>query len=637
MKRLIFIVYFVLLSIFGFSAPSQYSWSTANIPDNLKSNAFAVIRQDSTVVECKDCNTMITSHVVAVTVLNDSGSNFADFSCYTNRNSLLKKFRCTVYDAAGVVKRKLTKNELEVSQYSESMADDYTQYSLEISYPIYPYTVVYEYEKVYSNGYISIPVYSPTYSIGASLERSSYTLITPTGYEYKYKSVNCDVVPECSTTASGSKTATWRMDGIPARKSDRYMPDYYELTPRVYFAPKEFVYYKFRGSAASWEDYGRWQWNLMVGRDALPDGLAREVHELTDTITTKRGKIKALYDYLGRTTRYVSIQLGIGGLQPMTAEEVYKNKFGDCKALSNYMKAMLKECGIESNYVEIHTRNRHIFREIVSPVQTNHVILKVPDEDGDLWLECTNTDVPMGFPHGSIAGHDAVVYADGTARIETVPISRDEDNAIVSEATISFGASDSTYVRINESFEGMCSDRFTGISKLKKKELISLARDGMNLPLATVDNVGVAEYLSQQRLPIVRLTCDISAMKYANVSGGRMFIPLTPFGLSAVKLNKIRETDIYIKTGYVWRQKIDIRLPDGYAIERIPSSVTINNDFGSGMLEVSVSDNAITVNIERRYNSGTYPASEADKFGELLNFLPRIAKGSIILKKVPTE
>lgn len=637
MKRLVFIVCFVVLSVSGFSAPQQCSWNTTGIPDNLKSNAFAVIRQDSTVVECKDCNTMFSSHVVAITVLNDNGSDFADFSCYTNRNSSLKKFRCTVYDAAGAVKRKLTKNELDVSQYSESMADDYTHYSLEISYPIYPYTVVYEYEKVYSNGYISIPVYSPAYSAGVSLEHSFYTLITPTGYEYKYKSVNCDVVPECRTTASGGRAATWRMDEIPARKSDRYMPDYYELTPRVYFAPHEFVYYKFRGSAVSWEDYGRWQWNLMEGRDVLPEKLIHEVHELTDTITTKRGKIKALYDYLGRTTRYVSIQLGIGGLQPMTAEEVYRNKFGDCKALSNYMKAMLKECGIESNYVEIHTRNRHIFRDLVSPVQTNHAILKVPDEDGDLWLECTNTDVPMGFPHGSIAGHDAVVYADGTAHIETVPINRDEDNAIVSEATISFGASDSTYVKINEVFEGMCSDRFAGIRKLKKKDLVSLARNRVNLSLATVDNVGVAEYLSPQQQPAVRLTYDILAMKYANMSGGRVFIPLTPFAISSVKLNKMRETDIYIKTGYVWRQKIDIRLPDGYAIESVPTSINVNNDFGSGSLEIAASDGAITVNIERRYNSGTYSASDADKFGELLNFLPRIANGSIILKKVPTE
>lgn len=636
MKRLIFAVCFTVLSVCGFAAPQLYSWSAAGIPDKLKTNTFAVIRQDSTVVECKDCNTMTVSQMLAVTVLNDSGSSFADFSCYTNRNSSLKKFRCTVYDASGAVKRKLSKNELQASQYSESMADDYTQYSLEVSYPIYPYTVVYEYETVYSNGYIAIPVYSPAYVVGASLERSSYTMITPNGYDYKYKSVNCDIAPECRTTASGGKSATWRMDGVPARKSDRYMPDYYALTPRVYFAPAEFVYYKFRGSAASWEDYGHWQWNLMEGRDVLPEGLAKEVHELTDTIATKRGKIKALYDYLGRTTRYVSIQLGIGGLQPMTAAEVYKNKFGDCKALSNYMKAMLKECGIESNYVEIHTRNRHIFRDLVSPTQTNHAILKVPDEDGDLWLECTNTDVPMGFPHSSIAGHDAVVYADGTAHIETVPVCRDEDNTIVSEATISFGANDSTYVKINEVFGGMCSDRFNGIGKMKKKDLVSLVRNRVNISLATVDKVGVTEPKSEH-LPSLSLTYDISAIKYANMSGGRIFVPLTPFDGSAAKLGKNRETDIYIKTGYVWRQKMTFRIPEGYEIESRPASVDIANDFCSGSLKIDVSDGTVTVEIERRYNSGTYPASDADKFGELLNFLSRLHKNSIILKKAPTN
>ena len=97
-----------------------------------------------------------------------------------------------------------------------------------------------------------------------------------------------------------------------------------------------------------WQSFGAWQRELREGRDALPDALRREVHALTDTLTTPREKVRALYDYLGATTRYESIQLGIGGLQPMPAAEVFRTKFGDCKALASYLRALLAECGIAS-------------------------------------------------------------------------------------------------------------------------------------------------------------------------------------------------------------------------------------------------------------------------------------------------
>ena len=94
-------------------------------------------------------------------------------------------------------------------------------------------------------------------------------------------------------------------------------------------------------------------YQLIKGRDVLPEEVKKKVHELTDNKGDKE-KISVLYDFLQKNTRYISIQLGIGGWQPFEASYVAEKKYGDCKALSNYMIALLKEAGITGKYVEIY-------------------------------------------------------------------------------------------------------------------------------------------------------------------------------------------------------------------------------------------------------------------------------------------
>src|SRR5690606_2173354 len=137
-------------------------------------------------------------------------------------------------------------------------------------------------------------------------------------------------------------------------KSEPYCPAASELLPTIMVSPSLFEAESYTGSMSSWNDFGIFMNMLYQGRDELTPIMKANVGELTANAKTDREKIDALYRYMQKNMRYVSVQLGIGGWQPFDAKYVEANKYGDCKALSNFMKALLKEVGIPAYPVLIY-------------------------------------------------------------------------------------------------------------------------------------------------------------------------------------------------------------------------------------------------------------------------------------------
>lgn len=366
------------------------------IPEALLAESDAVVRLDETETTYTSPTNVVERHHRQITILRQSAARKGFFTCVVDRNSALKSFAGTVRDAHGKVIRKLKRSELKYSEYSSGLADDAGYYTLEILAPTVPYTVDVEYEIACNDGILAFAPFLPVASTATSLEKAAYTLSVPAGTPLGYKC--CRTGEPEKRTEKERDIYRWQLEQLPAVEAEEMMPRLIDLLPMVFAVPYVFRYGQTQGSMRDWQSFGTWQQELLEGRDALPDALRREVHALTDTLATPREKVRALYDYLGATTRYVSIQLGIGGLQPMPAAEVFRTKFGDCKALANYLRALLAECGIDSDYAIIHLDRPRMFRDFASANQANHAILRVPLAADTLWLECTNTEIVRLHP-----------------------------------------------------------------------------------------------------------------------------------------------------------------------------------------------------------------------------------------------
>src|SRR6202012_193753 len=161
---------------------------------------------------------------------------------------------------------------------------------------------------------------------------------------------------------------------------------------------------------------------------------AAEVKKMTDTIKTDKEKAKFLYKYLQQNVRYVSIQLGIGGYKPFPATFVDEKKYGDCKALANYMRALLKAVNIPSYYAIIRAGTNQepadfSFNENVF----NHAIVCIPFKNDTTWLECTSNTSPFGKLGSFTENRNALLITEDGGKLVNTPRSTMQDNQFNSE------------------------------------------------------------------------------------------------------------------------------------------------------------------------------------------------------------
>src|SRR5690554_5238221 len=159
------------------------------------------------------------------------------------------------------------------------------------------------------------------------------------------------------------------------------------------------------------------------------------MRKLVENESDTRKKAEKIYKYVQNKTRYVSIQLGIGGWKPMNAKDVDRLGYGDCKALTSYTKALLEAVDIPSYYSIIYNSSakRNISEDFVS-MQGNHVILAVPTDNDLYWLECTSQTIPFNYIGSSNDDRIVLAINEKEAKLKRTPIYQTKNNSQTSVA-----------------------------------------------------------------------------------------------------------------------------------------------------------------------------------------------------------
>ena len=628
MKRFFSIILFFAASAI---AVAQEVWRASDIADSLKREAYSVVRDYKAVVTASSQKSMIVHYHRVVTILNKKGEDHALWNCTTDDFSQLTSFSGKIYDEQGKVRQKLKRSDVHTSQYSEHLATDNQKNYVEPPVMDYPYTIEYDWEVKSSNGYVEYDFFSPVWYDRQALEKASFKVTVPTGTKIRYMSLPHEQNPQKFEDGKND-VYVWNMPPMRCLIDEEYDDHSMYICPSVIAMPYEFVFGESSGILDTWENKGKWFHQLAEGRGNLLPADKQKVKELTAGCTSDKEKIAALYKYLEDKTRYVSIQLGIGGWQPMSAEEVGKTGFGDCKALTNYMQALLKEAGIESCQTIISTRYSELLKDFPNMHQTNHVILTIPQADGsNMVVECTNPQLPLGFISGDYAGHQALQVVNGVGKLIRIPEYTPDNNYEKIVADVQLQADGKSVVKFSDDHYGDRYDAVRSIVYQGDKERKERVCRWISLQDPVVESVKVNE--TKTDIPHLDVQSELKGT-YAKINGNKMFIVCNPFrNVHIPRFRKDRTRPIITENAYRLEDEIRITLPDGYVYPAGQNADTTKTDFGSYTLDIRQDGQKLIIKTSFTINKGRFDISRKDDFANFREKTSKMLRRLIIIEK----
>ncbi len=602
---------------------NEGDYAVGRIPAALLKNANAVLRAELLRFEIKNVRQTITTKRYAITILNANGDAWAAFTEFYNHQSKIISAEGALYDASGKLIRKVKRKDMEdLSAVSgANLIDDSRIRKHNFHHRSYPYTVEYIIEKE-TAGTLFFPAWIPQGGERLSVVSSSVEIVCPTGYTFRHKAFNYEGEPAVKTEKN-SYTSTWSIKDMPALTREPLAPLWHELTTAVIFGPTDFQMENYTGNMGSWQDFGKFIYALKENRDQLPETVKRKVSELTAGVKDPVEKIDRLYRYMQQHTRYISIQLGIGGWQPFPASEVASKGYGDCKALSNYMYSLLKEAGIRSYYTLVRAGSDRQYLTTDFPSQQfNHVILCVPVDKDTVWLECTSQTLPTGYLGDHTDDRYALLVDEQGGKLVRTPTYGVNENLQRRLLKAELDENGNLTVRADTRYGAIQQDNIHHlINHLSQDRIKQHLQERLNLGTYQVDKFEYKE--DKSALPFIDESLEIRVNHYATVTGRRLFIVPNIMTRSNTRLrpDTARKNDIGIRFAYRDVDSVEIRLPPGYKAESIPPPFVFNCAFGSYNSSVELDGDTLRYYRQEERNSGRFSAQQ---YAELLKFQENI-------------
>lgn len=634
MKNLCCALFFLL---FTFNSSAQKSdYSIQSIPDSLKQNANVIIRLDQMDIVIASQKSMNIKKQRIVSVLNENGLHEIGAYQHYDKSTSIKSIEAIVYDGFGnevkKIRRKDFKDQSAVSG-STLFSDNRILY-LDYTPISYPFTIAYACEVESSNtAFIPQWYFIGSYYSGVQKCILNVTFPKELGFkkkEFRFEGFNIKKTEESDTKLSYLAT------NITAQKPEELSPSPGDLFPKVMMGLENFHLEGVDGKATTWEAFGKWYGEkILTGTTILPEETKSKIKALVGDEKDPIKKAKIIYDYVQKKSRYVNIAVGIGGWKPMLASDVDRLGYGDCKALSNYTRALLEVVNVPSyNTILYGDRYKSDIQSDFVSMQGNHMILAIPNKDNYIWLECTSQDDPFGYQGTFTDDRDVLVVKPEGGEIVRTKIYHDKGNSQEGKGTYTIDENGNFAGILKIASQGSQYASKSRVENMQPNEKEEHYKDYWD----NINNLKLGKISFNNDKENIRFTEDVqlSATNYGTISGNKMMFVVDAFNQNTRNIKRIRnrKNPFQIQRGYLDTDEIDITLPTGFTIEFLPSNYELKGKFGEYKTEIIKRDNnKLTYKRTMLLNKGNYSNKEYEEYRLFMEQVSRNDNAKIILTK----
>lgn len=627
-----FYILLFLIIPFSSSAKSKEKYPISDIPDELLSNAHAVVRKATTIYEYNSPSDAVETNYFAITILKESALGLAEFAEGYDKLMKINNIEGNIYDKDGKHVKRIKQE--DIKDYSSisgaSLYEDNRVKYIDPEYNTYPFTIEYSYVRKYQTTMFS-PSWSPFNGYNVPVQETSFTFLAPSGYKLNYKCNNMSVDPILSES-DGIAQYKWEIINYDPPKDERNKPSFYTWAPMVFTSPASFEIQGYAGSFNTWKDFGIFNTKLLEGMDNVPQETLKEVKTLLNDQMDDYEKIQTIHRFAQKKNRYISIQVGIGGWQPFDAEIVDKCSYGDCKALTNYTMALLKDNGFKCHYTLVSAGNDIPLDPIFANNRFNHAFLCVPLENDTVWVECTSPHTHSGYI-SDFTDDRYVLLIDGeNSRLVKTPMYSAKENAQHLNANIIIDADGNAKGNFTFEYTGAkFSDQFY-LTIMDEKDRKKRILTSIDLPNFTLESYKID--VDNSRYPSLKKHLDINMQQYATKMGNRFLIQLNSINDQTYipPYARKREMPLYFRRNFSENDTVKIQIPEKFKVEAIPEPVEINKEFASFKCKTEVEDNSIIYYREFIILKGQYPKEQYNEFRDFLEKVAKADASSAIIK-----
>ena len=576
--------------LLGAAAPAP-KYAVADIPAALREGAHAVVRADDEVITVKSAGRLVHTVHRVVTVLDPAGDDLGRFGVGYDALRSLSYLRGAVYDADGRLLHQLRAAEIKDEGVGNDgvnfMTDVRVRYA-DLRQPQGPYTVEFDYELVSDNA-LFYPDFQPQEDEGVAVQAASLRVSTPTALPLRYQERQLPAGTAVAHTTAGSQEIyAWKLANLAAIDDEEAAPPLTDRTPAVVLAPGSFEVQGHAGTAATWQGLGQWTYDLNANRDQLPPATVAKVQALTKDLPDARARARRVYELLQGSTRYISVQLGLGGWQTFPASTVASSGYGDCKALSNYTRALLAAAGVPAYQALVGAGADHAdLRADFPSSQFNHVVLCAPlvtaGRPDTLWLECTSQTATFGYMGSFTGNRHALLLTPTGGQLVATPRYGAAENRLSRRLDLFLDAAGSATATARTLRTGQEQDLYAALlHELGPPDQKKYVVEHLRLPTFTLTRFSLAATPAGP-LPGVVENLALSLPGFALPSGKRVFI--NPNLLSRLPALPAqvgeRQAALWLPHASLHADTVRLHLPAGFQPESLPAPVQLNTAYGT--------------------------------------------------------